>query len=84
MRSSPPLASFAQNWRGKPLVSHEVIVQLIASTTTKAGLSVACRIDQSSYEKGVKITDAERAAINIQHADFHDEWNYTIRPKQVE
>ena len=77
-------AFITQNWRGKPLVSHEVIVQLIASTTTKTGLSVACRIDRGDYEKGIKITDAEMASLNIQHADFHGEWNYTIRPRQAE
>jgi len=74
-------AFITQNWRGKPLVSHEVIVQLIANTTTKTGLSVACRIDHGEYEKGIKITDAEMASLNIQPADFHGEWNYTIRPR---
>ncbi|MHB1939182.1 MAG: ISAzo13 family transposase [Acidobacteriaceae bacterium] len=77
-------AFITQNWRGKPLVSHEVIVQLITSTTTKTGLNVACRIDQGDYEKGIKITDAEMASLNIQYADFHGEWNYTIRPKRAE
>ncbi|MCF3948848.1 ISAzo13 family transposase [Acidiphilium iwatense] len=76
-------AFITQNWRGKPLVSHEVIVQLIASTTTKTGLSIACRIDRGDYEKGIKITNAEMASLNIQHADFHGEWNYTIRPRKA-
>jgi len=71
-----------QNWRGKPLVSYLVIVQLIASTTTDAGLTVACRLDESDYAKGIKVTDAEMAALNIQPADFHGEWNYTIAPRQ--
>lgn len=70
-----------QNWRGKPLVSHEVIIQLITGTTTKTGLNVACRIDRGNYEKGIKVTDAEMAALNIQQADFHGEWNYTFRPR---
>jgi len=70
-----------QNWRGKPLVSYLVIVQLIASTTTDAGLTVACRLDESDYAKGIKVTDAEMAALNIQPADFHGEWNYTIAPR---
>jgi hypothetical protein len=70
-----------QNWRGKPLISYLVIVQLIASTTTDAGLTVACRLDESNYAKGIKVTDAEMAALNIQPADFHGEWNYTIAPR---
>ena len=71
-----------QNWRGKPLVSYLVIVQLIASTTTDTGLTVACRLDESDYAKGIKVTDAEMAALNIQPADFHGEWNYTIAPRR--
>jgi hypothetical protein len=70
-----------QNWRGKPLVSYLVIVQLIASTTTNTGLTVACRLDESDYAKGIKVTDAEMAALNIQPAAFHGEWNYTIAPR---
>ena len=70
-----------QNWRGKPLTSYLVIVQLIASTTTDTGLTVACRLDDSGYAKGIKVTDAEMAALNIQPADFHREWNYTIAPR---
>ncbi len=76
-------AFITQNWRGKPLISHEVIVQLIANTTTKTGLSVACRIDYGDYEKGIKITDAEMASLNVQPADFHGEWNYTIKPRRL-
>jgi hypothetical protein len=71
-----------QNWRGKPLVSYLVIVQLIASTTTDTGLTVACRLDESDSAKGIKVTDAEMAALNIQPADFHGEWNYTIAPRR--
>jgi len=67
-----------QNWRGKPLVSHQVIVQLIAATTTKAGLKVRCEIDPNSYPAGIKVADAELASINLQRHDFHGEWNYTI------
>src|SRR5580704_10876103 len=70
-----------QNWRGKPLISYLVLVQLIASTTTDTGLTVACRLDDSDYAKGIKVTDAEMAALNIQPADFHGEWNYTIAPR---
>ena len=75
-------AFITQNWRGKPLVSYEVIVQLIANTTTKTGLTVACRLDADVYEKGIKVSDAEMAALNIKLADFHGEWNYTIAPRR--
>ena len=71
-----------QNWRGKPLISYLVIVQLIASTTTDTGLTVACRLDETDYAKGIKVTDAEMAALNIQPADFHGEWNYIIAPRR--
>jgi hypothetical protein len=76
-------AFITQNWRGKPLVSHQVIVQLIANTRTKTGLTVACRIDASAYEKGIKVSDAEMAALNIQPANFHGEWNYTFAPRSL-
>ena len=71
-----------QNWRGKPLVSHQVIVQLIAATTTKAGLTVRCELDPNSYPAGIKVADVELAAVNLQRHDFHGEWNYTISPRQ--
>jgi len=74
-------AFITQNWRGKPLLSHEVIIQLIANTTTKTGLNVACRIDTNTYEKGLKISDAEMATLNLQPKNFHGEWNYTIAPR---
>ena len=74
-------AFITQNWRGKPLVSHEVIVQLIANTTTTTGLTVACRINANSYEKGIKVSSAEMADLNIWPADFHGEWNYTFEPR---
>jgi hypothetical protein len=70
-----------QNWRGKPLVSYLVIVQLIASTTTDTGLTVACRLDANAYEKGIKVSDAEMAALNIKPATFHGDWNYTFVPR---
>lgn len=68
------------NWRGKPLISHEVIVNLIASTRTKGGLSVKCEIDTNSYKKGVKVTDQELKMIQLSKHEFHGEWNYTISP----
>jgi len=66
-------AFITQNWRGKPLVTHQVIVQLIANTTTDKGLTVACRLDQNAYEKGIKVSDAAMAQLNIKPADFHGE-----------
>jgi hypothetical protein len=75
-------ARISQNWRGKPLVSHQVIIQLIAGTTTGTGLTIACDIDANSYPKGIKIPDAEMRALNIQQHTFHGEWNYTISPIQ--
>ncbi len=69
------------NWRGKPLVSHQVIVQLIAATTTRTGLTVRCELDQNIYPAGIKVSDAEIEAVNISRHDFHGEWNYTISPK---
>src|SRR5215218_2879122 len=75
-------AFITQNWRGKPLLTHQVIVQLIASTTTRTGLTVRCRLDRSAYAKGVRVSDAEMAALNLQPAAFHGDWNDTIRPRQ--
>ena len=75
-------AFITQNWRGKPLVSHQVIVQLIANTRTEAGLAVACRIDTGAYQKGIKVSDDEMHALNIRPANFHGESNYTVAPRQ--
>jgi hypothetical protein len=62
-----------KNWRGKPQTSHEVIIELIASTTTKTGLSIHAELDPGTYEKGLCVSDAEMAEISIEHADFHGE-----------
>lgn len=70
-----------KNWRGKPLVSHETIVNLIASTTTQTGLTVQAELDTNSYETGIKVSDDELAEVNITPHDFHGEWNYTIAPR---
>ena len=70
----------SQNWRAKPLVSYRVIVDLIAATTTKTGLKVYCELDANSYPKGIVVSDDEMASFNIQRAEFHGEWNYTIAP----
>ena len=66
--------------RAKPLVSYRVIVELISATTTKTGLTVHCELDAGQYPKGIVVSDAETAAINIKRAEFHGEWNYTISP----
>jgi hypothetical protein len=70
-----------QNWRGKPLLSYQAIVQLIASTTTRTGLNVKCGIDPNLYPAGIKVSDEEMAAINIVPHEFHGEWNYSISPR---
>ena len=70
-----------QNWRGKPLVSYQAIVQLIAATTTRTGLNVKSEIDTAPYPAGVKVSDSEMAAINLTPHQFHGEWNYTVAPK---
>jgi hypothetical protein len=72
-----------QNWRGKPLLTHQVIVQLIAATTTASGLAVACAIDATRYPKGCKVSDAQFDALNIRYNSFHPEWNYTILPNRA-
>ena len=69
-----------QNWRGRPLVSHDLIVKLIGDTTTAAGLKVKAALDTNVYESGIKVTDAALDAVNMTRADFHGEWNYSIRP----
>ena len=70
-----------QNWRGRPLTDRMAIVELIGATTTKAGLRVECALDTRTYQKGIKVSDAEMATLNITGDDFHPEWNYTIKPK---
>ena len=69
-----------QNWRGRPLVSHEAIVHLIGSTTTRAGLTIRADIDTNPYPTGIKVTDAELAAVRLEPAEFHGDWNYVISP----
>ena len=69
-----------QNWRGRPLVSHEVIVNLIANTTTQAGLTIRAELDRGKYPTGIKITDAQLALLNLKPDNFHGDWNYTLLP----
>ena len=70
----------SMNWRGRPLTSIRTIVELIAATTTKTGLTVQAAYDPSWYPTGVKITDAQLAAIPLTRHDWHGDWNYTIHP----
>ncbi len=68
------------NWRGRPLISHEVIVNLIASTKTRSGLRVRAELDTAEYPKGLIVSDATLSTINIERDAFHGDWNYCIRP----
>lgn len=72
-----------QNWRAKPLVSYQVIIDLIGATTTQAGLKVVCELDTNIYPTGIVVSDAEMDAIHIVRAEFHGEWNYTIKPHRT-
>ena len=71
------------NWRGRPLTSHDVIVELIGATTTRAGLTVHAEADTNNYPRRIKVTDAQMAAIKpqIKPHTIHGEWNYTVRPR---
>ena len=71
----------SKNWRGKPLVSYQVIISLIAATKTTKGLKVACEIDDRGYETGIEISDEQLASLNIYPNKFHGEWNYAIHPE---
>jgi hypothetical protein len=70
-----------QNWRGRPLRSRAIVVNLIGHTTTKAGLRIQAELDAAAYKKGIKVSDEEMAAINLEKESFHGEWNYTITPR---
>jgi hypothetical protein len=71
-----------KNWRGRPLVSHQAVVNLIASTTTKTGLVVRAALDTHQYETGIKVSDEQMAKLKITRAAFHGEWNYSIAPRR--
>lgn len=70
------------NWRGQPLVSHQVIVSLIAATTTAKGLTVRAALDTNTYPTGIKVSNEQMAALRIRPAAFHGEWNYTVKPRK--
>jgi hypothetical protein len=71
----------SRNWRGQPLVSHEVIIELIGATTTTKGLKIGVSLDETSYPKGIKVSDQEMDGLSIHRADFHGEWNYFIKSR---
>jgi Rhodopirellula transposase DDE domain len=71
-----------QNWRGRPLVSRQAIVELISNTTTRQGLTVRAALDTNTYETGIKVSDAELATIRLTRHEFHGDWNYTIMPRK--
>jgi hypothetical protein len=73
----------SMNWRGRPLISHEVIVNLIANTTTQQGLTIKAALDTGRYPTGIKVTDHELDQVNLKKARFHGEWNYTIMPTKA-
>jgi transposase len=74
-------SAITQNWRGQPLISHEVVVNLVAATTTKTGLKVRSALDQNSYPAGETVTDAELETLNLRRAPFHGDWNYSLLPR---
>ena len=74
----------SRNWRGRPLTDYRTIVELIGATTSTAGLTVRCQLDENLYSAGIKVSDEEMAELNILRDDFHGEWNYTINPRQPE
>jgi hypothetical protein len=75
-------SEITKNWRGRPLESHEVIVDLIANTRTDTGLTIQAALDEGTYPTGKKIGDAEMAALALERDPFHGEWNYTLRPRR--
>ena len=70
-----------QNWRGRPLVSREVVVNLIGAVTTKGGLTIRSALDENSYATGKKVTDEQMKSLSIKRDSFHGEWNYTLSPR---
>ena len=73
----------SKNWRGKPLISLAVIVNLISATSTNAGLKVKCVVDYNKYKKGIEVSDEELSKVNLIRDDFHGDWNYTIIPEAL-
>ena len=76
-------SAISMNWRGRPLTSHEVIVDLIANTTNRAGLKVRAQLDRGTYPRGIKVSDKELKAVPLTQHEFQGDWNYTIAPDPV-
>jgi hypothetical protein len=74
----------SRNWRGRPLTDYRTIVELIGATTSTAGLTVRCQLDENLYPAGIKVSDEDMAELNILRDNFHGEWNYTIKPRPAE
>ena len=74
-------AFITQNWRGRPLVSYETIINLIGGTTTSSGLRIKAKLNRKKYETGLKVSKADLAKVNLKPAKFHGDWNYSILPK---
>jgi hypothetical protein len=72
-----------ENWRGRPLVSHAVVVNLIGSTKTRTGLHIEAELDTQNYETGIEVSDEELATVRLQRDPFHGDWNYTILPHKT-
>ena len=77
-------SAITQNWRGKPLVNHEVIINLISATTTKNGLRVESQLDTNLYPKGIKISDKQMAEVQLRREEFHGDWNCSILPRSLQ
>jgi hypothetical protein len=80
-------SAITMNWRGRPLETHEVVVETIAATTTKTGLTIQAALDTNTYQRGIKITDKEMKAFEAAHLrrhTFHGDWNYTVCASQGE
>ena len=76
-------SQITMNWRGRPLQTHQIIVELIANTTTATGLTVHCTLDTGQYPTGITYTAKHVAALPLQRHDFHGEWNYTLLPSDT-
>ena len=77
-------SAITQNWRGKPLVNHEVIINLISATTTNNGLRVESQLDTNLYPKGINISDKQMAEVQLRREEFHGDWNYSILPRSLQ
>ena len=74
----------SKNWRGKPLINRETVVNLISNTTTETGLTVSAILDKNEYQTGIKVTDEQMASVNCKGDEFHPEWNYLIYPHNIQ